>query len=40
MYSEGILMNKNLSKFENRLPDKLEYETLQLLDYYYESPKK
>ena len=33
-------MNKNLSEFENKLPSVLEYDTQQLLDYYYESPEK
>ena len=33
-------MNKNLSEFENKLPSVLEYNTQQLLDYYYESPEK
>lgn len=33
-------MNKNLSEFENKLPSALEYDTQQLLDYYYESPEK
>ena len=33
-------MNKSLSEFENKLPSVLEYDTQQLLDYYYESPEK
>jgi len=33
-------VNKNLSEFENKLPSVLEYDTQQLLDYYYESPEK
>ena len=37
---EEFFVNKNLSEFENKLPSVLEYDTQQLLDYYYESPEK